>query len=941
MSALRSSFGLSPRVASSQRSGSGGGGYPRMAASPKIVPGFQPQASFAFPAPDAAAAQFAAQGQGSSSNGHWPPPQQQQQAAEAAHSGYGDSFTSSSHAHKRRTGGYDQNGNGSSSNGFVQYGSSSEDDGGSGTGQFHFAPYQPRQSPLRRDHEPDELSQWKAQQAAFDAQQRRTKRVKYVMAALLMAIGLALIYFLGQHTAPRDGQEPGVQVLNGANIPAAAASDELPPLEFGSDAENARRMLEELTAQEAAREKDELLDLEPSAVSHAIDPKDADAIAKLDPVSRATVVVPQPGLVMGGAPASAAAAAQEERSSEQANPSAPVGSAIHPRAIEDEDPDLLRRLAETQAMNQRELEKLADEASYLPRRARVVHDGQTLDADDPSVVMVEGGVTRVPAHPTPSQASHLVIEQLIHDGATDAEHVKPHSHKDHPSVPKVGRGIPTIPMPTDPKAGKAKTTAPTTVAAPTPVAPAATPTELASTPASPSAPAAAGSHGRKRDAKPSTDAVDLDAVAAAAVDSAPEPAGSSEDELLSELSQARRPADVGAETEEAATKHNKKSGLKGPVLRGANADAQAAGPDEDAAPATAAEGDSAAGGEGEDKPSKKSKKKAAAAAAADDDDDVKPLKGKSAVASLEFKEKQAAKKEWSKMRGVTLGDTVEFALPEEGSPALKKGGVLFGSDVQLVVLTTHKNQQLARKVKTLYSPLVKRMLFVSDARDNGLNATVLSNPHEDWPVKNGKEQPWRIYELFRALLRDRKRLGAKAAPNFYLVMKDTTFPLLDQIRWKIDKYTKAYKGFYPNFAGGRKSAQVATDSAFYKEQEEQVAKLYAEKKLMIAPSYLWGFDGEFLESLSDFTRAEACPLLGTESLALSGLVECAGGALDRTEYDMFLQTRSNHREKKLDKDAAPLSEWRTFDAFNGCNTPGMLQEAFDAYYGKLKKADEE
>ena len=87
--------------------------------------------------------------------------------------------------------------------------------------------------------------------------------------------------------------------------------------------------------------------------------------------------------------------------------------------------------------------------------------------------------------------------------------------------------------------------------------------------------------------------------------------------------------------------------------------------------------------------------------------------------------------------------------------------------------------------------------------------------------------------------------------------------------------------------------------------------------------------------MSDFTNTDSCPLLTTEGLALAGLVECAGGVLEQTEYDFLLQTRSNHREKKLTADS-PLTQWRTFDAFNGCNTPGMLQEAYDSYYGRLK-----
>jgi hypothetical protein len=98
-----------------------------------------------------------------------------------------------------------------------------------------------------------------------------------------------------------------------------------------------------------------------------------------------------------------------------------------------------------------------------------------------------------------------------------------------------------------------------------------------------------------------------------------------------------------------------------------------------------------------------------------------------------------------------------------------------------------------------------------------------------------------------------------------------------------------------------------------------------------------GFDHEFVKVVSESASADSCPVLPTESLALSGLVECAGGAMDLTEFDFLAQARSNHREKKIDIVASPLSQWRNFDAFNGCNTPGMLQEAFDAYYGKLKE----
>ena len=106
--------------------------------------------------------------------------------------------------------------------------------------------------------------------------------------------------------------------------------------------------------------------------------------------------------------------------------------------------------------------------------------------------------------------------------------------------------------------------------------------------------------------------------------------------------------------------------------------------------------------------------------------------------------------------------------------------------------------------------------------------------------------------------------------------------------------------------------------------------------LSLCSAYIYGFDHTFVRVVGDFSNAASCPLLTTEGLSLAALVECAGGALDQTEYDFITQTRSNHREKKIAV-TAPLSEWRQFDAFNGCNTPGMLQEAFDAYWGKMIK----
>jgi len=287
----------------------------------------------------------------------------------------------------------------------------------------------------------------------------------------------------------------------------------------------------------------------------------------------------------------------------------------------------------------------------------------------------------------------------------------------------------------------------------------------------------------------------------------------------------------------------------------------------------------------------------------------------------------------------TLGDAVSWSPPDGDAPPSKHGQI-FGKDVQLIVLTSVKHQQLARKVQTLYSPLVRRIMFVSDKEDKALNATVLPAPThpKEWIARNPKEHPGVIYELLR-MLADTSRFPHPA--KFYLVMHDVTFPLLDQIKWKLERYRHEYKGAWPNFTGGRKTAHVydPAHSTYWKEQADDAQKRFGtpkDKKLFAAPSYMVGFSAQFVQAVADFADVEKCPLLSSEGVALAGLLECAGGPLPRTEFDFITQTRSNHREKKIDKTDAPLSTWRQFDAFNGCNTPGMLQEAYDAYYGKLK-----
>lgn len=438
-----------------------------------------------------------------------------------------------------------------------------------------------------------------------------------------------------------------------------------------------------------------------------------------------------------------------------------------------------------------------------------------------------------------------------------------------------------------------------------------------------------------------------------------------DDDLLSQLSSASRPHDVARAIEDEAEKLNKHTGLKGPVLRDANV-------------ATAAT-------------------TTTTTTPLDVDDDSMSLDSEPSSPvdggggsfqippriPMTAEERRAAGVGWTPYIGKSLSQRILWPVDTsiESLTKVRKDDhpYLFDDDVQFIVLTSLKNQALARKVRMLYGPLIKRLTFISDGRDNGLNATVLQNPHPEWTMKNMKEIPWRTYELFK-MLNDPERAPYRTPAKFYFVMHDTTFPILDQIKWRLETYVKLYHGNYPNFVGGRKSSQTF-ESTYWKEQQTIGLEIFGGKKLFVVPcqnnntthtsaracghlptrdgylrfsslplslfdscislslslppsAYIYGFDHHFLNAVSDYTNAASCPVLPTEGLALAGLVECAGGILEQTEYDFLLQTRSNHREKLLTQDST-ITKWRGFDGFNGCNTPGMLQEAYDWYYGKL------
>jgi len=329
-------------------------------------------------------------------------------------------------------------------------------------------------------------------------------------------------------------------------------------------------------------------------------------------------------------------------------------------------------------------------------------------------------------------------------------------------------------------------------------------------------------------------------------------------------------------------------------------------------------------GSGESKPKKKKKKS-------------KKKKKQKKVPSAED---AAAAEKWLQTKGRNLGDTMPWT-PDAALAAAASGSdpvPLFGDDVEFIVVTSIAQQPLARRLLKLYSPFISRLRFISDGRDRGLNATAPVNPHTDFTVRSDKEQPWRLYDLFTKLADPSLN---PSPPSFYIMMHDQTFVLLDQIKWRLDQYKEAY-GHLPTFAGGRKSQQKH-GNAFWEEQDELVENTYKGKGIFVVPSYLYGFDHRFVETIAEVANVDTCPPLLNEALALGGLVACAGGELEGSEYDFFVETRNNHREKKLatkDGHVAELSKWREYDAYHTCNTAGMLQEAYDAYYGQLKTSND-
>jgi hypothetical protein len=339
-------------------------------------------------------------------------------------------------------------------------------------------------------------------------------------------------------------------------------------------------------------------------------------------------------------------------------------------------------------------------------------------------------------------------------------------------------------------------------------------------------------HGRSKDKLPLSSSVG--SATEPAADSPAASSSANDAELLSELSDAAAPS--SALVSPAA------SGQKGAVIVNANAAAKQVAPTVDLQAGATDAAQQTENKQPEEKKSESAKPSVEEGSQPDPTPKATAAPGtkSSAPTVLDAATRNKLGDVWKRHhRGANLGEEIPWALSPlaaelaatgmtPSGPAVPDDEYLFGNDFQWVVLTTLKNQQLTRKVKQLYSPLIERLMFVSDSKDNGLNAVVLQNPQPAFTPRHTKEQPWRIYELL-------KHLKETAPPaKFYFVMHDTTFPLLDQIKWRVDQFTQLYQGNFPNFVGGRKTEQ-SFENTFWKEQQEQGIKKFAGKKLFIVP----------------------------------------------------------------------------------------------------------
>jgi hypothetical protein len=171
--------------------------------------------------------------------------------------------------------------------------------------------------------------------------------------------------------------------------------------------------------------------------------------------------------------------------------------------------------------------------------------------------------------------------------------------------------------------------------------------------------------------------------------------------------------------------------------------------------------------------------------------------------------------------------------------------------------------------------------------------------------------------------------------DFYLLIDDTTFPLLDRIYLKLTSFYNIHH-MYPIYVSGKKNKiKYQSNMVYYKHQQSLSDRIYHNKTLPFASEYLIGFHDYLLHYINDYTSVESCPVLYNDALALSSIIECSGGILsDVFVYGFWSLTHQNPREHGLHKESN-IREFRQFDMFRNI----IVTDAemwYKTYYGQLK-----
>ena len=191
-------------------------------------------------------------------------------------------------------------------------------------------------------------------------------------------------------------------------------------------------------------------------------------------------------------------------------------------------------------------------------------------------------------------------------------------------------------------------------------------------------------------------------------------------------------------------------------------------------------------------------------------------------------------------------------------------------------------------------------------------------------------------------------------PAFYFLLTDSRiFPLLDSLHSKLDAYRESLGSSLgasslgasatlplPSFVGAGSETNIARES-YWNEDADRARLVYPlgdpRSRLTTVTPGLVGFSANFLTTKLAAAAADPqCPLLAPESLAIGGLVACAGGFPPDSALSLFRLRSASPWSLQFNSATTSLQRWRSEgDAYRlGGDSSEESEEAFRAYYEK-------